>query len=279
MSHTKYRQEKNCLNCGTNVEHKFCPQCGQENLELKDNFFHLAFETVGDFFHYDSKFFNSIRPLFIKPGFLTQEYREGRRVRYIQPLRLFFFATILMVIVAGLYYHKFEGLIVKEKISFSDDKKPGKVTQATDVDVKDLDSEQRKAIEKVSTGFSGMFHNLKYISFILVPVYGLIFMFLYRSQKLFYVDHLIYVFHVQAFVYVVLSVFLLVPLYVSSASRDWFGKVVVVIAVVYVALSLRYLYKQSWGKTILKTFAALILCAVVSQLVVLGFFLIGYGLE
>src|SRR5688572_9202177 len=98
MSHKKYREEKNCLNCGAEVSGKFCQNCGQENVEQRDNFLHMVGHFISDYLHFDSKFFRSLVPLIIKPGFLTKEYWEGKRTRYIPPLRLFFFVTILFVL-------------------------------------------------------------------------------------------------------------------------------------------------------------------------------------
>src|SRR3954467_15567727 len=104
MSHKNYRQETNCLNCGAEVTGKFCSNCGQENLETKENFFHLVGHFISDYFHFDSQLFRSLIPLFTKPGFLTQEYWAGRRTRYIHPLRLFFFVTIVFVLSTNAFY-------------------------------------------------------------------------------------------------------------------------------------------------------------------------------
>ena len=34
-------------------------------------------------------------PLFTKPGYLTLEYLAGRRVRYVTPMRLYLFLSII----------------------------------------------------------------------------------------------------------------------------------------------------------------------------------------
>ncbi|QCR23595.1 DUF3667 domain-containing protein [Pontibacter sp. SGAir0037] len=90
-----YRTEKNCLNCGTTVPDKFCPNCGQENLELHENFLHLALHSVGHYFHFESKFFNSIIPLLTKPGYLTKEYFAGKRASHLSPVSMYIFISIL----------------------------------------------------------------------------------------------------------------------------------------------------------------------------------------
>jgi predicted amidophosphoribosyltransferase len=44
MSSGKIRHEKNCLNCGNNIEHLFCSKCGQKNVEIKENFCKAIYE-------------------------------------------------------------------------------------------------------------------------------------------------------------------------------------------------------------------------------------------
>ncbi|WP_299819757.1 DUF3667 domain-containing protein [uncultured Pontibacter sp.] len=90
-----YRSDKSCLNCGTTVTDKFCPSCGQENLELHEDFVHLVLHSVGHYFHFESKFFNSIVPLFTKPGFLTKEYFAGKRASHLNPISMYIFISIL----------------------------------------------------------------------------------------------------------------------------------------------------------------------------------------
>lgn len=90
-----YRSENNCLNCGATVTGKFCSECGQENLELHEDFLHLALHGVGHYFHFESKFFNSIIPLITKPGFLTKEYFAGRRASYLSPISMYIFISIV----------------------------------------------------------------------------------------------------------------------------------------------------------------------------------------
>ncbi len=45
-------------------------------------------------FNIDSRVFRSMFPLYFRPGYLTNEYFAGRRVRYVTPFRLFFFLCL-----------------------------------------------------------------------------------------------------------------------------------------------------------------------------------------
>lgn len=253
MSHKKYRQETNCLNCGAEVTGKFCSNCGQENIEVREKFGHLVFHAFADFFHFDSKFFRTLIPLVSRPGYLTKEHWAGKRMRYLHPLRLFFFVTVVMVIVANAYYHKYEKQIKAEKI---------KTTTTTngisisDEDQKVQERQARKIVNGVSKTFDYAAAYLKYISFLLLPFYALGFRLLYFRHKKFYIDHLVYTLHLQSFVYIVVSLVLLVPLYITPSARDWFMSVILLSIVTYVLLSLRNIYQQPWWKTILKSLLA-----------------------
>jgi len=94
-----HRKEKNCLNCGAEVSDRYCPHCGQENLIPKDTLGHLIQHFVSDITHYDSKFLISLRDLMFKPGFLTTEYLNGRRARYLNPVRMYFFISFVFFVV------------------------------------------------------------------------------------------------------------------------------------------------------------------------------------
>lgn len=94
-----YRHEKNCLNCGHQVEKHYCSQCGQPNLELKEPFWHFIGHSVGHYFHFDSKFFQTLVPLLTKPGQITLDYLAGKRARYIHPVSLYIFVSIVYFLI------------------------------------------------------------------------------------------------------------------------------------------------------------------------------------
>lgn len=97
--HKHYRKENNCLNCGTTVNGKFCSECGQENIETKENFWHFLSHNVGHYFHFDSKFFKSIIPLITKPGVLTKEYIEGKRASHFPPASMYLFISVIFFLI------------------------------------------------------------------------------------------------------------------------------------------------------------------------------------
>ncbi|HYG20736.1 MAG TPA: DUF3667 domain-containing protein [Ohtaekwangia sp.] len=273
MSHKKYRQETNCLNCGSEVLGKFCQNCGQENIETRENFFHLVGHFIADYLHFDSKFFRSLIPLFTRPGFLTKEYWEGRRVRYIHPLRLFFFITIVFMIANSYFYHRygdtmkksmvrgdrmFEGLDTVQLSSLADTVTIKLANREDSITVRELRNnmrENRQQVAKLNAGIDMVFTNLKYITFFLLPVYALVFKLIYIRRKSYYVDHVVYTLHLQTFVYVLFAILMLLP-FLFSISLENVRRLAALSIVLYVGFSLHYLYRQAWWKTILKSVIA-----------------------
>lgn len=103
MARHHLRHDKTCLNCGAIVEERFCTRCGQENLEPKESVGHLVSHFFEDLTHFDGKFFITVKDLVLKPGYLTHEYVAGRRVRYLNPIRMYIFisAMFFLVLFAG----------------------------------------------------------------------------------------------------------------------------------------------------------------------------------
>lgn len=94
----------NCLNCGQRMgpSARFCSQCGQEHRMREESFLGFIRHFLNDYFTFDSKISRSFVPLLIKPGFLTSEYIAGRRVRYIPPIRLYLFVSIVFFLVLSM---------------------------------------------------------------------------------------------------------------------------------------------------------------------------------
>ena len=99
--HKKRRKVEICHNCHTvlSVETNFCPHCGQENHDLKVPVGHLAFEVFEGFTHFDTKFYNTMRSIFLYPGRITKDFLEGRRGRYVPPVRLYFLISFIFFLV------------------------------------------------------------------------------------------------------------------------------------------------------------------------------------
>ena len=105
MSHGKLRTQNDCLNCGAEVSSKYCPECGQLNREPRFNMKDLISDFVHDFTHFDSKFFRTTLFLITKPGFLTKEFIEGKRLKYLNPIRMYVFTSAIFFFFLYLVYN------------------------------------------------------------------------------------------------------------------------------------------------------------------------------
>ncbi len=83
-----------CPNCGETEVGKFCPNCGQSNKDYNKPVKEIAGDLL-DSINLDIRLLNTIIPFFTKPGFLTEEYFNGRRKRYVPPMRMYMFVSII----------------------------------------------------------------------------------------------------------------------------------------------------------------------------------------
>ncbi len=105
MSHNKERKEKICLNCNAHLTGRFCHICGQENIEVKQTFWHLVTHFVYDITHFDGKFFDTLKYLLFRPGYLSHEYLRGRRNSYLDPIRMYVFTSAIFFLIFFTFIH------------------------------------------------------------------------------------------------------------------------------------------------------------------------------
>jgi hypothetical protein len=106
MSQGHERKEKVCLNCNARVFGPYCHVCGQHNIEPKETAIGLVVHFFNDITHFEGKFISSLRHLIFRPGFLTLEYERGRRASYMNPVRMYVFASAFFFI---LFFSFFSG--------------------------------------------------------------------------------------------------------------------------------------------------------------------------
>jgi len=99
VSHQSERKEKNCLNCGTEVHGRFCHVCGQENVLTHQGFLPMAKHFIYDVLHFDGKFFHTLLYIFTKPGFVARQYVQGKRMSYLDPIRMYLFTSAVFFLV------------------------------------------------------------------------------------------------------------------------------------------------------------------------------------
>lgn len=89
------RKETDCLNCGNEVTGNFCSVCGQKNTVHPESFGRLMLHYFEDLTHYEGNLLKSSWILITKPGYLTNVYNAGQRIRFINPLRMYIFISLI----------------------------------------------------------------------------------------------------------------------------------------------------------------------------------------
>ncbi len=83
-----------CANCGAELLGEYCFNCGQPVKGMIRPLSSMMHDIADTIFNIDSRIFRTLWPLYVKPGYLSNEYFAGRRVRFVTPFRLYFFLSI-----------------------------------------------------------------------------------------------------------------------------------------------------------------------------------------
>ena len=102
MSHPPTRTDLACRNCAAQAPLKFCPECGQETTLHPPTLGEFLHEFVGHYVALEGALWRTLRLLLALPGRLTREYLDGRRRRYVLPLRLYLTCSFLFFLVLKL---------------------------------------------------------------------------------------------------------------------------------------------------------------------------------
>ena len=80
----------------------FCPSCGQSVKEISRPWFEFAREMLAELIDFDGRMLHSMRLLLTRPGFLSYEYVNGRRVAYTSPIRIYVVISLVFFFVLPL---------------------------------------------------------------------------------------------------------------------------------------------------------------------------------
>ena len=91
-----------CANCGEPVVGAYCAACGQRDEPLRQPVHRFLARSVTEFCGVDGRVWGTLRELLFRPGALTVAYVEGRRRRYLRPLRVYLTSTLLFFVLLAL---------------------------------------------------------------------------------------------------------------------------------------------------------------------------------
>ena len=89
------RPYTHCMNCGTTLKGMYCHQCGQYALDTHQPMWKYVRQYFENMYQFDGKIWMTLRLLFTRPGFLTNEFNDGKINSYVHPFRLYMFISVL----------------------------------------------------------------------------------------------------------------------------------------------------------------------------------------
>jgi len=89
-----------CLNCGAELHGGYCAGCGQRSVPANPTVAELTGDAWRELSGYDGRIASTFRGL-LRPGHLTVEYLQGRRARYLSPVRLYLLASVVYFVAAA----------------------------------------------------------------------------------------------------------------------------------------------------------------------------------
>ena len=280
-----------CLNCDALLTGPFCAQCGQRDVPPYPSVRELAVDAVQEFSGWDGRLLATVRALLLRPGFLTLEFLEGRRARYISPLRLYLSASVIYFLLNAAAPNitlnngrAISGLNVGVTRGAASSTAPQRVANAANdalgrgqpmteeerqsalKDIERAPLPMRPFLRRVVSDPNGFKHGiaetLPKMLFVLLPVFAGIVALFYRHRK--YPEHLYFAIHLHAFIFVALCFTVIAkfpawaPLAVvaSLAATVWIP--------VYATMAFRQVYGGSLGSTAVKELGIAAIYAVVS---------------
>lgn len=251
------RKGSECFNCHTPFtrNENYCPNCGQENHNRQASTRMLLDDFLKDYIAFDSKLFKSIVPLLTKPGFITNEFLNGKRQKYIPPIRVFLF---LSFVYFGLTY------------LFSDGSTAGSIT----INGEEQGSEAGRAF------YDQFINNFNLVVFLFTPLQALLIMMLFRSkERKYYVNFFVYTLHLFSFFFILGIFFVTINDLLTGLSDSiivdytLIGILIVMAAyiIIYSIISLKRVFNKR--NNILRYFVLLIISLAIFTLILIGFIL------
>jgi hypothetical protein len=92
-----------CLNCSAEIRTgPFCERCGQRNVHARLTFRDLLNDVRVQLLEWNLPWLYTIRAMLLRPGTVCREYMDGKRVRYVNPLKYLLYLMTVTLIVLSL---------------------------------------------------------------------------------------------------------------------------------------------------------------------------------
>lgn len=215
-------ESKYCHNCGAAVDYHFCAVCGQATRLHVPSAGEFMHEFVAHYVALEGRLWNTLYLLLFKPGLLTAEYIAGRRVRYVEPLRVYLTFSILFFALLKIGGPPVSDIIIDDKPSAElvaqakrevlEGRKEGPravvlgVESSVEKKVEDFFAKPEK--ERNQQLYNTFFGYVPYAMFLLMPIFAMYLKLLYLGSGKRYGEHLLFALHTNAFAFAMFGLFI-----------------------------------------------------------------------
>lgn len=256
-----------CLNCGSALHGSFCSGCGQRDVPA----YPTLREMIGDAWHefsgWDGRFVRTFRML-LHPGALTIEALDGRRARYVSPLRLYLTASVLFFLIAAAApeLRKPQGVALpgaNRTIDLTQPLSP-EDREMAQASINRAPWWARAVMQPMLDDREGLIRSfratLPRALFVLLPVFAAIVALFYRRRP--FSQHLVFALHLHAAAFVVFALVQPLNLTKSRTVASAAGILSLTVIGAYALAAFRRVYRERWGWILLKSAAIAPLYAV-----------------
>ena len=240
----------------------YCYNCGQENHDKRVTVGLLVKDLLAESWTLDNKALKSLWPLITKPGFLTREFMNGKRVSYNKPLRLYLFISFVYFLLSNVVGGGGETVLQLGGADSTATEQPyiNLTTQPTNNDTvlapeNSLTSYLRskeKAVNEVENRLrmkQQIEDNWPLFFFALIPALALWMYILFYKKEYFYVDSFVFSLHGQTFVFVLMCFLLIIERFTAS---DMPRLAMAVGVFAYFVVAAKRVYEVSYGGAIVR---------------------------
>lgn len=228
-------------------------------------------------FEFDSRLWRSLGPLVRRPGFLTKEFVDGRRSRYLPPVRVYLVLSLLFFLVAPPAEP-----VVEDPEAFSCEEIDWQSDAGILYDWLGPDRLLR-ACQNVTAGGGTSFSreigdNAPATLFLFLPLIAAVLKLLYLGSGRLYVEHLLFCVHFHSLCFLLLGVQSLIEFGIRlsglpASLAEGLALLVQLYVAVYLFLALKAVYGQGYLGTAIR-YAALVFAYLTGLMVV---FLLALG--
>ena len=290
-----------CRDCGAAVDYHYCCVCGQETRLHVPSAGEFIHEFVGHYVALEGRLWKTLALLLFKPGFLTWEYLQGRRARYVQPLRVYLTFSILFFAVLKLGPPLMDtgsgshgsapapvaaqaepkpqlqsgAPQVSEPVASGRQSKEQELANATleyfPQMAQRIDAFQRKSqAEQTVILTSAFYAYVPYAIFCLMPLFAGLLKLLYLGSGRHYGEHLLFALHTNAFAFAMLATLIMLK-------RGGIGGLVTFVLILWLAFYLPIAMRRVYGGSRLVTGLRWIVLAVLHVLSLLLAVVFAFG--